>query len=343
MPYPVPFLIFLQFLLHDLAAGDAQLRFFLPVDGLRTDALECYKPRDRGALRMLFYLKSGELWQGPADPDGVRWSGYRTLSGEAYRYAQARAYVSQLAEEDAPTAEMSWTDAGLIDNIPTCVPASCLPDYRPVMELVCWVGGETRLELRYAPPAGNYSPANVVDSDPLAPGKEGDFGAVTIDTGGFKRLQRGVDLSGQAGTTPVTAAAVGRVVLVSRDGERKASALEPGGAAVTADFPPGRPDKGATLKEYGNCVYVAHPDGYSLRYAHLDTIEVTVGQGVLAGTRIGTAGGQGADSKPGTAGWVHIEVRLGDPLSDGDSLPVNPWEFFNRKKAPPAARGAAGA
>lgn len=343
MPYPVPFLIFLQFLLHDLAAGEARLRFLVPVDGLRTAALECYAPRDRGAIRMLFYMKSGESWQGPGDPDGVRWSGYRTLSGGVFRYAQARVYVRELAKEDArETARLSWADAGLIDNIPTCVPASCLPDYRPVIELVRWVGEETKLELRYAPPMEQFSPSIVVDSDPLAPGREGDFGAVVIDAGGFKRLQRGVDLSGEAGKTPVTAAAPGRVVLVSRDGWNKASALEPDGVSVTDDFPPGRPDKGATLKEYGNCVYVAHPDGYSLRYAHLDGVEVAVGQGVLPGTRIGTVGGSGREAAPGGPGWVHLEVRLGDPLGDGDSLPVNPWEFFSGKKATTAAREVGG-
>jgi len=329
MPFPVPFLLLLQFLLHDLAAGEERQRFLAPVDGFATAALERYAPRDRGALRMVFYVKSGELWQGPGDPDGVRWSGYRTLSGEVFRYAQARAYVSVLAHRDEPRAEIAWEEAGLVDNIPTCIPGACVPDLRSVAELTRWMGDATRLDLRYAPPLREFSPSRVVDREPLAPGKEGEFGAVYIDANGFKRLQRGVDLSGRADQTPVSAAAVGRVALVSRAGERKASALTSGGG-VTHDFPPGRPDKGATLKEYGNCVYVAHPDGYSIRYAHLGSIEVEAGQGVLPGTKIGTAGG--ADGVSGGEGWVHIEVRLGDPLSDGDSLPVNPWEFFGRKR-----------
>lgn len=339
MPYPVPFLIFLQFLLHEMAAGDARLRFFLPVDGLRREALESYRPREHAVLRMLFYMKPGELWQGPGDPDGVRWSGYRTFTGGSFRYAQARAYVGRLERGDAeggagPAARISWVDAGLLDNIPSCVPGAAIPDHLPVMELVCWVGGETKITPRYAPPAENFSPSAVVDRDPLAPGKEGDFGAVFMDAAGFKRLQRGVDISGEAGVTPVKAAAVGRVALVSRDGAKKASALEPDGITVTADFPPGRPDKGSALREYGNCVYVAHPDGSSVRYANLAAIDVEVGQGVLPGTRIGTMG-----PPAGGPGWAHIEVRLGDPLDDADSLPVNPWEFFDRVGATAGEKG----
>jgi hypothetical protein len=327
MPFSIPFLILCQVSLGDLSSIVLWEKYFSPLDGLGQPSLQGYRAVSGSELKMAFYVKSGDRWQSPGDPDDAQWSGYRTIWGGVFRYAQARVHVRALTEgrKDKPS-ELVWADAGLVDGIATCIPGTSLPDYQPVIELMKWSDEKARLRLRYTVPVERFSPDAVMDSSPEKPGKEGDFGALIIDENGFTKVQRGVDISCGPGAMPVMAAAVGRIVLVSRAGDAKASALDPATGAVPRDYPPGRPGKGAPLDEYGNCVYVAHPDGYTIRYSHLDRIEAAIGQGVLPGTRIGMVGEAG-----GAPGWVHIEVRWGDPLSDKDSVPLNPWEFFGQR------------
>ena len=329
----IVYLILLQFFMNSLLQAGAWMRFVSPVDGLDAAALQRYYPRTGDAIRMEFYVKSGDKWQRPGERGGPRWSGYATFAGGRYRYAQARVYIGSYEEEKKSERERRvWKEGGVIDNIPTRIPASCLPDYRPVMKLVRWLGERAVLKLRYGYPMEDISAERIADTDPLLPGNQGEFGAYLIDANGVRRIKRGVDLKGIAGETPVFACALGKVVLVSRKGERKACVLDQRTGEVRCDYPPGRPDKGSVLKDYGNCVYVSHPDGYTIRYAHLGTINVEAGQGVIAGTRIGTVGESMLVPSGVEMSWVHIEVRRGDPFSDKDSVPLDPLDFFRVKE-----------
>lgn len=291
---------------------------------------------------MRFYVKSGDQWQRAGERDGAHWSGYETLAGTRYRYAQARIRLKKFVKngkKDNEGGDWIWVDGGLIDNIPTCIPSGELPDYRPVLEFSRWMREKARIRLRYVPLLEGFPSGEIVDIDPFLPGNQGEFGAVLVEPSGFSRHQRGIDIAGVAGETPVKAAAVGRVVVVSRKGRKKASAVDFRTDGVTHDFPRGRPDKGAVLREYGNSVYVMHPDGYTIRYGNLDGIEVEVGQGVLPGTKLGTVGVSPIVVSGETLQWVHIEVRRGNPLIEKDSVPVNPLEFFKSKAGDSADLG----
>lgn len=75
---------------------------------------------------------------------------------------------------------------------------------------------------------------------------------------------------------------------------------------------------------YGNVVYLHHFNGSGkkmaeTRYAHLDSIYVSVGQQVSAGQPIGKEGNTGI----GTGAHLHFELRL-----DGDT-PVDPSSYIN--------------
>jgi murein DD-endopeptidase MepM/ murein hydrolase activator NlpD len=116
---------------------------------------------------------------------------------------------------------------------------------------------------------------------------------------------RGVDLAAKVGT-PVHSAGPGRVV---RAGEASG---------------------------YGNLVVVDHGDGVETRYAHLDRIDVRVGDTLAAGQALGAAGATGRVTGP----HLHFEVR-----KDGEAL--DPVAFL-KQAAPvtgvtPGGGGAHGA
>lgn len=88
----------------------------------------------------------------------------------------------------------------------------------------------------------------------------------------------GIDLAAMKGT-PIKAAAVGTI--------------------VQAQFVPG----------YGNNILIQHNKYYRTRYAHLDKINVTVGQKVAQGQKIGTVGDSGSVRKSGRdASHLHFEI-----------------------------------
>ena len=80
---------------------------------------------------------------------------------------------------------------------------------------------------------------------------------------GVRRMHYGIDISNGVGT-PVTSAMDGRVLAV-----------------------------GFSLRSYGNYVIMKHEGGYQTLYGHLETIDVSEGQRVGQGQKIGTMGNTG--------------------------------------------------
>lgn len=69
---------------------------------------------------------------------------------------------------------------------------------------------------------------------------------------------------------------------------------------------------------YGNCVRIAHGNGYQTLYGHLSAIKVKAGQKVRAGEVIGLIGSTGRSTGP----HLHYEVRL-------NNKPLNPNKFLS--------------
>jgi hypothetical protein len=80
---------------------------------------------------------------------------------------------------------------------------------------------------------------------------------------------------------------------------------------------------GKDKPSYGQYVVIDHGNGESSLYAHLDSVLVTVGQVVQAGTQLGTVGETGNASGP----HLHFEERLGGAVVDawfhGARFPMN--------------------
>jgi murein DD-endopeptidase MepM/ murein hydrolase activator NlpD len=80
---------------------------------------------------------------------------------------------------------------------------------------------------------------------------------------------------------------------------------------------------GRKKKSYGQYVVIDHGNGESTLYGHLDSVLVTVGQVVSAGTQLGTVGETGNASGP----HLHFEERLGGAVVDawfhGAVFPMN--------------------
>lgn len=70
------------------------------------------------------------------------------------------------------------------------------------------------------------------------------------------------------------------------------------------------------MENYGNTVILRHADGYTTLYSQMDSILVTAGQQVDAGTLIGLVG----DSGLSTAPHLHFELRLNDEALDPESM-----------------------
>lgn len=72
---------------------------------------------------------------------------------------------------------------------------------------------------------------------------------------------------------------------------------------------------------YGNCVRIAHTNGFETLYGHLSRITVHVGQKVTAGEKIGEIGSTGRS----TGNHLHYEVRK-------NGRPVNPISYLSLNK-----------
>ena len=75
---------------------------------------------------------------------------------------------------------------------------------------------------------------------------------------------------------------------------------------------------------YGLLVKIAHENGVETRYAHMDRIDVQVGDKVYQGQPLGTMGITGRVTGP----HLHFEVRInGNPVNPRNYLPkTKPWE-----------------
>lgn len=84
----------------------------------------------------------------------------------------------------------------------------------------------------------------------------------------------------------------------------------------------GTVDRAGYTSTNGNYIYINHNNGYYSIYAHLASINVTVGQAVLMGDKIGTMGQSGYAF--GT--HLHFGIYRGYPFTTGYS--VNPLNFY---------------
>jgi murein DD-endopeptidase MepM/ murein hydrolase activator NlpD len=100
--------------------------------------------------------------------------------------------------------------------------------------------------------------------------------------GVYPHFHTGIDLAARLGT-PVTAAADGMVVAVAH-----------------------------TQVGYGNYVIVAHGGGIMTLYGHLLETDVTVGDKVVRGQRVGLEGTSGMSTGP----HLHFELRVHDQVTD---------------------------
>jgi murein DD-endopeptidase MepM/ murein hydrolase activator NlpD len=117
---------------------------------------------------------------------------------------------------------------------------------------------------------------------------------------------KGIDFAAKKGT-PVLASANGRVV--------RSTDLDPGG------------------EKYGKTIMIAHANGISSFYAHLDGRVVAEGDFVTAGQQIGSAGATGRVTGP----HLHFEVREADRVVD----PANVVPGIDGAATPSARRARA--
>ncbi|MGW1793302.1 M23 family metallopeptidase [Streptomyces tubercidicus] len=73
------------------------------------------------------------------------------------------------------------------------------------------------------------------------------------------------------------------------------------------------PNGGGDGPAYGNAIVIKHDDGMYTQYAHLSQINVSVGQQVGTGEKIGLSGSTGNSSGP----HLHFEVRTGPDYGTG--------------------------
>jgi murein DD-endopeptidase MepM/ murein hydrolase activator NlpD len=147
------------------------------------------------------------------------------------------------------------------------------------------VGAGLALAMRELPPGTNLSP--LVLSWPMVGAHiTQPFGPTTLvlepSLGPYPHFHTGIDLAAPLGT-PVLAAADGIVVAVAH-----------------------------TSVGYGNYVMIAHGGGVITLYAHLLETDVSLGDKVPRGKKIGLEGSSGLSTGP----HLHFEVRVNDQVVD---------------------------
>ena len=113
------------------------------------------------------------------------------------------------------------------------------------------------------------------------------------------RLHAGLDISGCGFGSPIYSIGPGTVIQVTNNC--------PGQGYLGSSCGGG----------YGNAVFIDHGNGMVVKYAHLNTVNASVGQRVGRGTYVGTMGNSGSSS--GT--HLHFEVRV-------NGNPINPRSLY---------------
>ena len=80
------------------------------------------------------------------------------------------------------------------------------------------------------------------------------------------------------------------------------------------------------LEGYGNTVVISHGAGSYTLYLRLASVGVQVGQGVQAGTVVGTVGGAGTPQGP------HLEFQVRIPGPNGTPTPVDPLNWLRSRQ-----------
>ena len=174
------------------------------------------------------------------------------------------------------------------------VDPAAAPLTEPVSASVLWVGevaddvrrrhatAQADVLSRVASLARGIEPLGEGFVRPVVGPVSSPFGWRNLSVAG-NRFHGGVDFVATTGT-PVSAARGGRVVFAGW-----------GGA-------------------YGFAVYVDHEAGWQTRYAHLNRIDVVIGDVVRQGARIGAVGSTGASTNAHLHFEVRFEGRALDPL-----------------------------
>lgn len=81
--------------------------------------------------------------------------------------------------------------------------------------------------------------------------------------------------------------------------------------------------------DYGNAIYIDHPDGTQTRYGHLanGSTLVHAGQTVNIGQQIGAVGSTGHSTGP----HLHYEIRVGSGASNATSHAINPSSMYDNQ------------
>jgi murein DD-endopeptidase MepM/ murein hydrolase activator NlpD len=115
----------------------------------------------------------------------------------------------------------------------------------------------------------------MLTTEPVARTESSGYGWREDPINRRNKFHHGTDYRGKRGT-PILAAGKGTVVFAGRRGG------------------------------YGRCVFIDHGNGVITRYAHMQSIEVNVGDSVIGGMQIGKLGSTGRT----TGAHLHFEVRL---------------------------------
>jgi murein DD-endopeptidase MepM/ murein hydrolase activator NlpD len=236
-------------------------------------------------------------------PDSLLWANYDVLndSPDSIRPGQ---------ELNLPPTDgilYQWKDGDTLDKIATQYKAKVedilnwpgnnidLTDPKlKIGQLVMIPGGSREFKpwviVTYSVSKSGKSGGSTCSSGPVGSGWVWPAGEHWISGNDFYAGHPGIDIAASEGA-PIYAAAAG-VVVQAADGWN-------GG--------------------YGTTVVIDHGNGYTTRYGHLSQINVSICQGVGAGTVIGAAGNTGNSF----GAHLHFEVHL-------NGAAINPWSVFGQ-------------
>lgn len=96
-----------------------------------------------------------------------------------------------------------------------------------------------------------------------------------------------------------------------------------GGTVTQRDYPYPNDTYGGSTG-YGNWIEIEHGGGYFTRYAHLESITVSIGQQVTAGQTIGTQGSTGSS----TGCHLHFELKKTGEVDGENGNTIDPYPYL---------------